>query len=262
MGWSISLAMIDALANSHSSPEQVAEFSAQSCLDTESCAQLKSIRTAEKSCFDVKKKASYRRSLSGMTYAHLTAALGMGKWIASLPDSPVSRSASPENNEPKPMIAICGPKRSASFVKWDRDGACWRTYQRSLLSATMVRYSATWPKAGSMFNGACYRQALLEPPTAGSVSGSWLPTPQKSNGNFRDINRKGVLQPSGRWQICGSQSGIKGTASLADYWMLQQKRPLPAGFAEWMMGWPSHWTDLRPLATDKFRSWLQQHGSS
>jgi hypothetical protein len=28
----------------------------------------------------------------------------------------------------------------------------------------------------------------------------------------------------------------------------------------WLMGWPIGWTDLKPLAMGKFRSWLQQHG--
>lgn len=31
-------------------------------------------------------------------------------------------------------------------------------------------------------------------------------------------------------------------------------------WVEWLMGWPLGWTDLRPLATDKYRSWPQQHG--
>ncbi len=29
-------------------------------------------------------------------------------------------------------------------------------------------------------------------------------------------------------------------------------------WVEWLMGWPLGWTDLRPLAMDKFQSWLQQ----
>jgi hypothetical protein len=33
-------------------------------------------------------------------------------------------------------------------------------------------------------------------------------------------------------------------------------------WVEWLMGWPLGWTDLKPLATDKFRSWQQQHGVS
>ncbi len=31
-------------------------------------------------------------------------------------------------------------------------------------------------------------------------------------------------------------------------------------WVEWLMGWPLGWTDLKPLETDKFRQWQQQHG--
>jgi hypothetical protein len=30
-------------------------------------------------------------------------------------------------------------------------------------------------------------------------------------------------------------------------------------WAEWLMGWPIGWTDLKPLAMDKFHEWQQQH---
>ena len=31
-------------------------------------------------------------------------------------------------------------------------------------------------------------------------------------------------------------------------------------FREWMMGWPIGWTELRPLATDRFQEWRRWHG--
>ena len=31
-------------------------------------------------------------------------------------------------------------------------------------------------------------------------------------------------------------------------------------WVEWLMGWPIGWTELKPLATDKFHEWQQQHG--
>ena len=48
-------------------------------------------------------------------------------------------------------------------------------------------------------------------------------------------------------------------------------RPLPDGsqprqdgqlnpeWVEWFMGWPIGWTELKPLAMDRFREWRQQH---
>lgn len=38
--------------------------------------------------------------------------------------------------------------------------------------------------------------------------------------------------------------------------------PLNPAWVEWLMGWPQGWTDLESLATDRYRSWLQQHGAS
>ncbi|MNP65584.1 hypothetical protein D3C76_1611870 [compost metagenome] len=32
-------------------------------------------------------------------------------------------------------------------------------------------------------------------------------------------------------------------------------------WVEWLMGWPIGWTDLRPLAMDRFHLWQQQHSS-
>ena len=37
---------------------------------------------------------------------------------------------------------------------------------------------------------------------------------------------------------------------------------LNPNWVEWLMGWPIGWTDLKPLETDRFQSWLQQHGIS
>lgn len=31
-------------------------------------------------------------------------------------------------------------------------------------------------------------------------------------------------------------------------------------WVEWLMGWPIGWTELRPLAMDRFREWRRQHG--
>ena len=31
-------------------------------------------------------------------------------------------------------------------------------------------------------------------------------------------------------------------------------------WVEWLMGWPIGWTDLKPLAMDKFQEWLRLHG--
>lgn len=37
--------------------------------------------------------------------------------------------------------------------------------------------------------------------------------------------------------------------------------PLNPAFPEWLMGWPTGWTDLKPLAMDRLAEWQQQHGN-
>ena len=39
-----------------------------------------------------------------------------------------------------------------------------------------------------------------------------------------------------------------------------QPKHLNPVWVEWLMGWPLGWTDLKPLATDKFQSWRHSHG--
>ena len=47
----------------------------------------------------------------------------------------------------------------------------------------------------------------------------------------------------------GTENPDKPAAKLNPTWV------------EWLMGWPLGWTDLKPLETDRFRSWQQQHGT-
>ena len=35
---------------------------------------------------------------------------------------------------------------------------------------------------------------------------------------------------------------------------------LNPNWVEWLMGWPTGWTDLKPLEMGKFREWCEQHG--
>jgi hypothetical protein len=50
--------------------------------------------------------------------------------------------------------------------------------------------------------------------------------------------------------------------------MMERSQPLTEvvggqlnpNWVEWLMGWPIGWTDLKPLATDKFQQWLDSHG--
>jgi hypothetical protein len=78
------------------------------------------------------------------------------------------------------------------------------------------------------------------------------PTPQASDNRDRGNMSNPAIQrrvEMGK-QIMLSQSVDPNSGQLNPTWV------------EWLMGWPLGWTDLKPLATDKFRSWQQQHGDS
>ena len=77
------------------------------------------------------------------------------------------------------------------------------------------------------------------------------------------------------WPTPGSGAVTGGPVGLAGgsgnrkklYAMMgeEQGRKMGSGqlnppWVEWLMGWPIGWTDLKPLATDKFRQWLHSHG--
>ena len=79
-----------------------------------------------------------------------------------------------------------------------------------------------------------------------------FPTPQASDNRDRGNLSSGAVQrrmEKGK-QISLSQSVSESSGALNPTWV------------EWLMGWPLGWTDLKPLETDKFLLWLQQHGQS
>ena len=255
--------------NWHCSRALVEEFSEASCLDTESSERLKSIRTAERSCFDAKKKATYLRSLSGMTYEPSTAQRGVDAWISSLRASRASRSVRRENGRERPTSATCGPKPSESLTMYDRSSRSWKTFQASLLADTLEPFSGILPKQGMMRSGVCWERTMLAPRTEGSGSGSW-PTPTErdwKDGKYCPNVPVNSLLGRAVWATPNARDW-KGAPDRACRERGGRRSSLPAEvdgslnptWVEWLMGWPSGWTDLEPLETDKFQRWLEQHG--
>jgi hypothetical protein len=134
------------------------------------------------------------------------------------------------------------------WVKYDPDTSSWRTRQLSLVGG-LAEFSATWPRSGLMRNGLCYPQESSELGTFGSESGSWLPTIGKNE--YRGTSK---VRYRGSPQFRGAKmcEGLRTSANDPTY-----LHPL---FGEHAMGWPITWTELAPLETARFRSWLQQHG--
>jgi len=182
----------------------------------------------------------------------------IAEWLTLLPqDSHANRSVSPENGAAPTTSATCGPQRSSASAWYDRDSRCWKTCQGLLPLITSEPSLQTWPRAGLMSDGVVYPQDHWAHRTL-EIGYGYLPTPQMSDGLFRDIRRSVRLH--GMCYRIESNNGVDGNAKLADIAWGVFGGPLHPELSGSMMGWPPRWTDLEPLETDKFQQWLQQHG--
>lgn len=147
---------------------------------------------------------------------------------------------------------VYGEKWQESSVRYDLDTCSWKTHH-CLWEEVLPWSSVTLPKWGLMRSGVVYQHQTLERPINATVSGL-LPTLRASMGLH------GVA-----W--CRARKG-EHRYNLEDY--LAHQHLLSGGeeivglnvnpsFAEWLMKWPMGWTDLKPLAMDRFLEWQQQH---
>lgn len=142
--------------------------------------------------------------------------------------------------------------------------------------------SVTLPSWGIAQNGFVYQHPTAERPIIATESGLWQ-TPVADDAASRKSgkwNSRG--EPKLSAQVLNPKHWPTPNASDANKWSNQtledrkskgQQVRLntavsPEGgkggqlnptWVEWLMGWPLGWTDLKPLAMDKFREWQKQH---
>lgn len=151
------------------------------------------------------KKVPWMKRLSGVTLEPSTAARGVEEWVASLPVRPVPTTplpaAAPESSA---STGNSGTRLPGSFARWSRSGYFSKMFQESStrtkssggdasegicsdeLSGRSIAflpestsYLETWPKWGSMRNGAVYRRQPWAPRTSETAGGVLLwPTPR------------------------------------------------------------------------------------
>lgn len=237
----------------HCLPELAEDCSERTCSDGGPSAPWKKSRTAEKCCSDANGTVCFPCSQSGTTSEHSTADRGVELWMSSLRGSRASRSRPQEENAGPTTKEICGQTLSESFAKWDRDGACWRTYQRCLLTNTLIPFSETWPRAGLIADGIAFRRprsvpesfvtefGLLHPPER------WTSPTASIRGVSRDLRQR-------------SDGGMRTLQS--DLATMGERGPENPEWTEWLMGFPIGWTDVCRLEMPKFQQWCEQHGIS
>lgn len=151
----------------------VEEYSAGTSLDGEPYAQLNVMPTPHKFWRNDKTMEFSRLSQFGLTCRLLTEDLGMELLTSFLAAFPVRTSAqleqAPESTEP---AAASGPIWRGSFAKYDPSSSTWKTAQCSLLGGS-DEFSETWPRWGSMRNGASFLRPIPALPICVSASGLW-----------------------------------------------------------------------------------------
>ena len=91
------------------------------------------------------------------------------------------------------MIPVtCGLTPSESYAKWDRDSACWKTYQLSLLTNTVEPLSGSYRRAGIACDGRLYRLPSLEHRIGEIGSGLW-PTMTVTTAEHPGLRKRGDL---------------------------------------------------------------------
>jgi len=247
-------------------------------------ALLRLIPTAEACCLADNATECCPSSLSGTTCGHSTAAPGADMSMSSAEAFHARTSVAPEKaRESQVSVPAFGESLRELFARYDHDTSSWKTRQCSLLGDS-DEFLATWPRWGSMQNGAAYLRKVAALGMSAFGYGLLLPT-LTVHGNY---NRKGMSKTSGdelrtalvnrqlptlckrdSRTLAGSQPPKRAPKSgLPLAWLIgkdlsQAERrggSLNPTWCEWFVGVPMGWTELQPLEISKFQSWLRQHG--
>lgn len=233
------------------------EYSEDTSLAGEQFAQLNVMPTPHK--FSRNDKMMEYSSLSrfGLTCAVLTGNRGEELLISFLVDFHARTLAQLERGqESTAKNPGFGGKWQESSVRYDLDSYSWKTHQ-CLLEEDLHWSLVTLPKWGMARNGVVFQHSKQERPmteTEYGLSGRLWTTPSAS-----DSSRGGCITEKMTGTSLAQQVN---TPSRIPSFALQMDvitGPMNPEWVEWLMGWPIGWTELKPLAMDRFREWQQQH---
>jgi len=278
MAWTISNAMMKAYENSLCSQELVAESSEVTCSDGVPSALSNTTPMPDQFYWPDKTTEHSRLSRFGMTCEPLTESHGEDLLTWFRGDFPARTLAQQEKARVlMESEADSGAKWQGSFAKFDRDTSLWKTAQCSLLG-DLELYLETWPRWGSMRNGASFLRPIPALHIFGKESG-FVPNGKtffhtlNCHGLDGGSNSRKALQ--GRMMLptlCAGdyRSPNKNPGKSGQKLMPSSEHSLPTKmggqlhptWCEWFMAFPIGWTELKPLAMRSFQEWQQQHGKS
>lgn len=267
----------------------VAEYSAATCLDGEPSAQLSVMPTQHKFWRNDKTMEPSQLSRFGLTCAVLTEDHGAALLTWFLADSHVRTYQLPGMVTVSTVLAqVSGEKWRESSARYDLITSTWKTHL-CLWDEDLPWSSVTLPKWGMTRSGALFQHPTAERPISGNVAGLWPTITVHGNHNQPSSSKNAgwglssavkqwptptatLATKGGRVTPCASASKGSSPASLIrksgksrvndriDHAvMASDGGQLNPEWVEWLMGWPIGWTELKPLAMDKFREWQQQH---
>lgn len=266
------------------SPGPAEESSQTYCSDTAPSALSKLMPTAETSSSADSATECCPDSRSGTTCEHSTDGAGTEASTSSPADSPVKTSAQPaEALESPASDPGSGPKWQELSMRFDLNTCSWRTH-RCLFDEVLPESSVILPRWGMMQSGVCWERIRSVPRIKETGYGSW-PTPLARDWKTLLAARRGYKAPGGencptavlKW-LTPTANDRNGTLRRYRDGTKEEKGPTLLGqvksfktltergvrlhpeFHSWLMGWPTTWTDLRPLGMDKFQRWRHSHG--
>ena len=233
------------------------EYSAATSSDGAPSAPLSVMPTPHSFWHNDKPMDCSRLSRFGLTYAVLTDAHGEALLTWFREDS-LARTSRPQAMvrvllEPAPD---CGGKWHELPMRYDRATSSWRTHH-CLWEEVLPWCSVTLPKWGMTRDGVLSERLTSEPLTSETGSGSSQKTPTRRWPTPVASMAKGS-SPAALTRRSGAD---RSNDRLDHAVMALDGGHLNPEWAEWLMGWPIGWTDLRPLATDRFQSWLRAHSN-
>lgn len=217
----------------------------------------------------------YLRSIGLRFLASATCATFTGtssdRSTSSPAGTPANPSQSPAVGAESTTRGTSGPKSTASFATYDPASCSWRTCQGTFPWGS-DEYSGTWPRAGTTRNGTAYQRQPLAPRISATACSSW-PTPTTRDRGTDAPNREGgpsLAVAVRNWPTPTSRDWKDGSsigAAPVNGLLGRAVNPTPATgslnptWVEWLMGFPTGWSDLGPSVTPSSRKSRSSSGS-
>jgi len=264
--------------------EQGEESSVDNFSDIPQSVLLKLNSTQDKSCCNDNETECCPSSPSGTMYAPLMGSLGEEQLMLFAADSPAKTSAPWERELVLEESVLDYGKNMPELLTRYGLSLSSRKTPRFCGLAGLTLSSKTCPSWGMMQDGACWELGTSARPTRETECGylpKLAPTPRAQEPGSTSEGYGDCLNDvaKGRkgWNKMWPTPVTHGIGGGSGGWDLLNKackdkdevRKMGAGnggqlnppWVEWLMGWPSGWTDLKPLETDRYQQWQQQHGT-